>query len=226
MPRQRNDRMLNCKLFEGLLPEEINGMMRCLGARQIDFGTGETVIWAGERVTEVGVILFGTAHSVKTDAQGKSTIVTRLQAGDCTGALLSASKDRKSPVTVRAACGLRLLSIPAAKLLQPCSSACKRHQRLLRNYVDYIAGLALVLHDRNNCLIKASVREKVMTYLTQVSTGDKNTAFQIPFDRAQMAEYLNVERSALSRELSRMKRDGWIDYYKNTFQIQKNGASD
>jgi CRP-like cAMP-binding protein len=77
----------------------------------------------------------------------------------------------------------------------------------------------LVLHDRNDCLIKPTVREKVLTYLIKVATTQKNRTLTVPFDRSAMAEYLNVDRSALSRELSRMRKDGLIDFYKNNFRL-------
>ena len=89
----------------------------------------------------------------------------------------------------------------------------------MKNYISIVAEKGLVLHERINCLLKPTVREKIMAYLLRVSREQARSSFQIPLNRNAMAEYLNVERSALSRELSGMKRDGLIDYHRNHFTL-------
>ncbi|MNR32141.1 hypothetical protein D3C85_1497010 [compost metagenome] len=93
------------------------------------------------------------------------------------------------------------------------------HEQLLGNLFDSIAERALELHDRNDCLIMPTIRDKVLTYLTRVMREAGTETFTIPFDREAMAEYLDVDRSALSRELAWMKRDGLIDFYRNEFKL-------
>ncbi len=97
--------------------------------------------------------------------------------------------------------------------------ACPRHEKLLRNYLGIVAEKGLVLHERIDCLLKPSLREKIMNYLLRVSREQQSRTFSIPMNRNEMADYLNIERSALSRELSRMKRDGLIDYHRDSFKL-------
>lgn len=106
------------------------------------------------------------------------------------------------------------MQIPFERVLARCEKACPRHDRLLRNYISIVAKKGLVLHERIDCLLRPTIREKILTYLQCIAREQQKRTFTIPMNRNSMAEYLNVERSALSRELSYMKRDGIIDYHK------------
>lgn len=122
-------------------------------------------------------------------------------------------------MSVQAIEPLEVLFIPINSILRPCTNLCKSHEQLLGNLFDSIAERALELHDRNDCLIMPTIRDKVLTYLTKVMRETGTETFTIPFDREAMAEYLDVDRSALSRELAWMKRDGLIDFYRNKFKL-------
>ena len=206
-------------LFAGLSPREISDMLPCLGPRHMRYGQGETVLWEGDRMEEIGIVLSGRARSIKTDFSGRTVIVTLLREGSYIGVLLAASRGRLSPVSVQALTPLTVLFFPLEALTRRCPRACGRHHHLLLNILDGIAEKALVLHDRNDCLIRSTVREKVLTYLRRIAAERKSRAFAIPLDRSAMAEYLNVDRSALSRELSRMRDEGLIDFHKNHFTV-------
>ena len=224
--RQRNLRMKEyievleqTSLFSGITKEDIEIMLKCLDARQIEYKRNEMIIWEGSIINDIGIILSGHARSIKTDASGKLIIVTLLGKGSYTGVLLAASRKRKSPVSVQIQDDISLLSIPIDKIVSQCSRSCSKHKLLLYNYLNIIAEKSMVLHDRIDCLVKHSVRDKVLAYLLRVSKENESRTFTIPLDRKAMAEYLNVERSALSRELSKMKKDGLIDFYKNGFKL-------
>jgi len=206
-------------LFKGIRSEEIENILGCLQAEYREYGKDSIVISEGDSVTKVGVILSGRARSIKTDIHGNSVIIMLLEEGGYIGALLAASHGRRSPVTVQASGRLSVLFFPIERILDVCDRSCPFHKRMLSNLFDGIAEKALILHDRNSCLIKTTVREKVLAYLTRLSQESGTDSFNIPLDRNGLAEYLNVDRSALSRELSNMKNDGLIDYYKNSFQL-------
>lgn len=207
------------KLFAGIAQRDIEEMLVCLHARRGDFAKGEMLFREGDAVNETGVVLFGHARSIKDDPSGKTTIVTLLQKGDFIGVLLAASLERRSPVSVQALDALCVMFFPIESIMGRCVRLCRRHDVLSRNFLDGIAEKALHLHDRNDCLIKPTVREKILTYLMREAKVQGRRAFTIPFDRSGMSEYLNVERSALSRELSRMKKDGLIDFFKSDFRL-------
>lgn len=209
------------KLFDGIQPHELTELLACVSARQSVYAKDEFIIEQGECVSEFGVVLCGNARVVKLDASGKMLIVLLLQKGSEIGVLLAASKGRESSVFIQAVDEVKVLWISYNKLAGHCESACPKHEVLLRNYIAAVAQKGLMLHERLNCLIRPTVRDKVFAYLREVSREKQSKSFDIPFDRNEMAEYLNVERSALSRELSAMKREGLIDYYKNSFKLLK-----
>lgn len=120
-------------------------------------------------------------------------------------------------MSVQAAEPAGVLSLPYERLLVPTGHP--DHPALLRNLLDGLAEKALVLHDRNDCLIKSSVREKVLTYLSKESARTGSQVLRISMNREELAAYLNVDRSALSRELSRMQRDGLIAYHRSCFRL-------
>lgn len=214
-----SDDLAQMNLFSGIEPEEISGLLGCLHARCVQYSGGEMIIEEGSRVRRFGVMLSGHAHSIKWDTSDRVIILTQLEKGSEIGVLLAAQPEKESPVSVQAQDDVSVLMIPYDLILAPCVKACPKHGRLLRNYISIVAEKGLVLHERINCLLKPTVWEKILTYLLRVSREQKNISFQIPFSRNEMAEYLNVERSALSRELSRMKRDGLIDYHMDRFRL-------
>lgn len=204
-------------LFNGIPRVDIKVVLECLSASVREYGKGGVILREGEANDDIGILLSGSARSVKTDVNGKLVIVTMLWPGDYIGVLLAASRGRKSPVTVEALCGLSVLFIPVSRMLE--RSDCPHHPALLGNLLDGLAEKALVLHDRNDCLIKPTIRAKVLTFLEREAQRAHSRSLCIAMDRGAMAEYLDVDRSALSRELAWMKRDGIIDYDKNWFKL-------
>ena len=228
LPRQRKvmgrmerelELLRDSKLFAGIGADKLRKMLVCLGTRRASFVPGDTVVREGEELREVGIVLSGHARSLKTDGSGHPLLLSLLERGSYIGILLAASRDRKSPVTVQAQDPLTVLFFPAEKLAFPCEKRCPEHGGLTRNFLDSVAERSLALNDRIGCLIRRSVREKVLAYLTCVSEEQHSREFTVPLDRSAMADYLNIERSALSRELSRMRQDGLIQYRKNFFRL-------
>ena len=206
------------ELFSGI--SNIPKLLECIGAVYVQYKKGDIIIEDGSCVYDFGVVVSGHGCSYKEDESGKKVIITLLKKGSEIGVLLAAIKDYRSPVTVQALDEMTVLKISFDALLARCKNSCACHEQLLRNYIYIVAEKGLVLHERIACLLKSTVREKILTYLIKVSGGNKQT-FVIPLNRQAMAEYLNVERSALSRELSKMKKEHIIDYHKNMFKISK-----
>ncbi len=215
------------KLFSGISQERLPEMLLCLQARREEFPAGALIHKEGEQVGDVGLVLSGHARSLKADDAGEPLIISLLEQGSFLGVLLAASRDRKSPVSVQAQEPLTVIFFSAHRLIFPCEKACGDHALLLRNFLDSVAEKSLTLNDRIDCLIRRSVREKIATYLSRLAAekselmGAPVREFSIPLDRNALANYLNVERSALSRELSRMRADGLIEYRKNFFRLLK-----
>ena len=206
-------------LFFGISSEKLSLMLDCLPARRAEFAAGEFLLRQGDTVSEVGLVLSGDAASMKIDGQGKSLMLTSLEAGSFVGILVAASREQKSPVFVQARTDLTALFFPASSLISPCPKNCPEHGLLTRNFLACTAQKSLSLNDRIDCLVRRSVREKVTVYLHHMAKERNSREFTIPLDREAMAGYLNVERTALSRELSRMKAEGLLEYRKNFFRL-------
>jgi CRP-like cAMP-binding protein len=217
--REYIEDLAHTSLFSGMSPDQIAALLGCIHAKRVEYKKDDVVIEEGNAVCHFGVMLSGRARAVKWDASGRLIIITLLQKGSEIGVILAASLAHESPVTVQVQADAAVLQIPFDKALQRCSKACPWHDRLLRNFIGVVAEKGLVLHERIDCLLKPTVREKVLAYLKRVSQERQSRTFAIPLNRNAMAEYLNVERSALSRELSNMKKDGLIDYHTNVFQL-------
>lgn len=212
--------LLRSKLFAGIAEDRLTELLPCLGAVRREYAGGAVVIREGEQVQDVGLVLSGHARSLKKVDGGPPLIISLQERGSFLGVLLAASRERKSPLTVEAQDALCVLFFPAECLIFPCEKNCADHALLLRNFLDSVAEMSLTLNDRIECLIRPSVREKITAYLSRVSKERGSREFSIPLDRSAMARYLNVERSALSRELSRMKAEGLLDYRKNVFSLK------
>jgi len=206
-------------LFAGIAPENIPGLLACFGARRVSYQRDEIIVSQGSVVDEFGILLSVKGRAIKTDESGRTVTITLLSKGSEIGAILASSKEHKSPVSVEVLEDAEVLKIPFTHVLSRCQKACKAHDVVLKNYIGIVAEKGLELHERISFLLKPSVREKVMAYLAKASQDSATAEFYIPLDRNGMADYLNVERSALSRELSAMNRDGLIDYHKNCFRL-------
>jgi len=206
-------------LFASINQGEIPTLLKCVHAKCVKYKKGDLIIEAESRVTDFGIMLSGAGRSVKWDASGRLIIITLLGKGSVVGVMLAATAGQGSPLTVEATEDSTVIQIPFNRIITRCEKSCLHHETLLRNYVGVVAEKGLELHERVNCLLEPTIRDKVMTYLTWVSRQKNSLDFTIPINRNIMAEYLNIERSALSRELSNMKKDGLIDYQRNRFTI-------
>lgn len=207
------------RLFQGMGEKEIETLFVCLQPRLQKFQKQETLVWHDTQVKDLGILLAGKARSTKTNLQGNTQMISVLTPGSFIGVLLAASKNRKSPVSVEALEEVQALFIPFEKLLTTCHKNCVLHKKLIGNCFDGISEMSMVLHDRIDCLVCPSVREKILSYLNRLQKEQGSSLVEVPFNREMMAEYLNVERSALSRELSRLQKEGLLKFHKNKFNL-------
>lgn len=208
------------RLFSGIRENQIEELLLRLKAREIRYRKHGFILMAGDEIHEFGILLSGSGRSCKMDSEGHIITITRLRAGSEIGVILAAGLHHKSPVSVEALEDSRVLMMSYDQLITCCSAGHGPWKQLLQNYMGILAEKGMVLHERIDCLLNPSLRGKIMAYLNLESRRQGSEAFTIPFDRAAMAEYLNVDRSALSRELSRMKQEQLIDFYKDHFQLK------
>ncbi len=209
-------------IFKGIDESQFDSLLGCLGAKTQEYNKNEIIFLAESKVTSVGIILSGSAQIVKEDIMGNRTIMSELSEGDIFGEAFACANIGKIPVTVMTTIGCKVLFIQMNRIVTTCSSACSFHTTLIKNMLQLIAQKNILLNSRMDILSQRSTREKLITYLTiQMKKHGKNK-FRIPFSRDELADFLCVNRSALSRELSNMRNENLLTFNRNEFDINKN----
>ena len=210
--------MQNVKLFAGIRPEDMDGMLDCIGHYVRDYEKGAVIAFEADIIHHVGVVLKGSVDMVKEDLWGNRTMLVRSPVGEVFGETFACGEEASSLVTFVAAEDTRVLFLSFCRVMHTCSHACVFHQKLVENMVRVIAAKNRELMRKVEVVSKKTLREKILAYLS--AYGD-NGPFTIPLGRVEWAEYLCADRSALTRELAKMKEEGILDYQKNTFRILK-----
>lgn len=207
----------NSPLFNGMEPDDISGMLGCLEARQAGYDRGETIFNMGDTTTRLGVVLSGSVLIENNDIWGNRSILSRVGAGQIFGETYACLPDEPLLISAVAAEQTRVLLMNMAKLRQPCSNACACHSKLIANLLEISARKNLALSRRILHTSPKTIRGRLSSYFSELALQTGSRTVTVPFDRQQLADYLGVDRSALSSELSKMQRDGLLTYHKNTF---------
>ncbi len=203
-------------LFSGIGFNDFKRMFDCIEARAVQYKKEDVILLSGDAVRFVGLILSGRVKIVKEDAEGNSTLLTELTTSQLFGEVFSCAEINHSPITVQAAEDTEVLFINYKRVIHTCSSACGFHSRLIENMLKILAQKNLMLNQKIEILSKRSIREKLLLFFDiQRGTAKK---FTIPYNREELAQYLCVDRSALSNELSKMRKEGLIRFHKNEFE--------
>ena len=210
------------KLFYGIQESEMTAMLGCIGAYLKEYKKNQYIITLEENVEAVGILLSGKVDMIKEDLWGNKTLLVSMQKGELFGESFSCGIVKNATVSFVADTASMILFLPFSRILRTCNMSCKFHHRLIENMDTVIAEKNIVLMDKVDILSKKTLREKIATYLLQEASKQQSLYFDIPLGRVQLAEYLCVDRSALTRELNTMKAEGYIDFDKNTFRVLKN----
>lgn len=208
------------RLFQGIREHEIEAMLTCFSAEERTYGKDAYIYRAGDVTGRLGVVMEGAVNIIKDDVWGNRKIIENIGGGQIFGETYACLKGEPLMVDVQASERSRILFMDVNRILTTCSSSCDFHNRLIRSLMYVLAGKNLMLTKKMDIITPKSLRERVMVYLSQESVKQGGRTVTVPFNRQQMADYLSVDRSALSAELSRMQRDGVISYEKNRFTIQ------
>lgn len=212
-----------CPLFTEIDPGDIQALLKCLTAKECLYAKNSFIFRADETADSVGIVLTGKVHIIQEDYWGKRTILTNHAKGDLFGEAFSCARISKLPVSVVAAEQSQILMIDYRKIVTTCSTACVFHSKLIRNMLKILAEKNILLTEKMKYITKRSTKDKLLTYLSDQALEANNKYFDIPFNRQELADYLSVDRSALSNELSKMKSEGILDFSRNHFQLRKDG---
>lgn len=207
------------ELFAGVTEEGISALLDCLGARLRRYKRGEYVLRQGETVGDILLLAEGKVLIQKEDYWGNRSILSSLSPGDMFGEAYAApgSGPLLNDATAVTDCAVIFLDIN--RVIGLCPASCPFHGLVLRNFVFAISGKNRTLVQKLGHMSRRSTREKLMSYLSEEAKKHSSSSFSIPFDRQQLADYLSVDRSAMSAELGRMRDEGLIEFRKNRFTL-------
>lgn len=198
--------------------DELDLLMSCFAPRVRRYQKGELLLLAGYETRETGILLEGQILALKNTPDGASVAITQMGPGGLFGDVLSGSSQR-SPVSIMAQTACLALYLRYDKIIQPCAQLHDSHLQLLKNLVQTISNKYFALDRRVELLICKSLRTRISLWLLEQAEQAGSDTFAVPLTRAGLAEYLNCDRSALSRELGRMQREGLIETFRGSFKI-------
>ena len=208
-----------CPLFDGVEAHSLSSMLSCLSARAVSFRKGESILREGDSARELGILLSGQAHLIRTDYMGNRSILISIESGDLFAEAFACAGVEALPVSVVAAEDCEVMLFDCRRLMTTCTHACSFHSRLIYNLLKIVACKNLAMHKKAMITSQRTTREKLMTYLLQEAKQAKSPYFAIPFDRQGLADFLEVDRSGLSAEISRLRKEGVLDAHKNSFRL-------
>ena len=192
-------------------------MLSCLEARKESFPKDTFLLRVGERADSIGLVLSGSVLVIQEDIWGNRNILSKAGQGQTFAAAYACAAGSVLNVSVVAETDVTVMFMNVNRILNICPSACSYHSRIVRNLLGELAEKKLRFSEKLTHIVQRTTRAKLMSYLSAVAQSKCKYEFDIPFSRQQLADYLSVERSGLSLELSKMKRDGILDYHKNHF---------
>lgn len=207
-------------LFSGVSEAELTAMLACLKAEKKDFPKEAFVLRAGDTAESIGLVLTGTVLVIQEDIWGNRNILSKAGLGQTFAAAYACAPGSRLNVSVVAETPVTVLFLNVKRILTVCPSACSYHNRIIRNLLGELAGKNLQFSEKLTHVGQRSTRSKIMSYLSAEALRLGTYELDIPFSRQQLADYLCVERSGLSQELGKMKKDGLLDYRKSHFVLK------
>ncbi len=208
------------KLFSGISEDELSAILSCLDVKKTEYPKDAFLLRAGETADSIGLVLSGNVLITQEDIFGNCNILSKVGPGQtfatayacAPGALLNTNVVAETPVIV--------IYLNVKRVLTVCSTACSHHNRIIRNVMNELAEKNLRFSEKLTHMGQRTTRAKLISYFSAESQRLGTHEFDIPFSRQQLADYLAVERSGLSLELGKMKKDGLLDYHKNHFILK------
>jgi len=209
----------NVSLFQGLETKEIQKLFACVTYVLKTAKKNEMILREGDPIVFVGIVLSGFIHITRNGYDGSHIIQAGLGQGAIFGESLACAGIKRSPVSVMAAEDTSVLLLPFAKLIRSCGSACDFHQKVIENLIRLVAEKNLMLNAKLEIISLRTIREKIVAYLSGEKRKQETFSLEIPYNRNELADFLCVDRSALSRELGHMRDEGFLECDRNIFNL-------
>ena len=207
------------KLFSGVGEDDVTSMLSCLGARLKSYKKGEFVLRQGEHLSDIVVLVEGKLHIQKDDYWGNRSILGLIEVGEMFGEAY-VSPERSSLLNdVVAVEDSTVIFFDVKRIITTCPSACRFHSMVVQNMFFAISEKNRKLVQKLGHMSKRTTREKLISYLSEEAGRQNSSSFSIPFNRQQLADFLSVDRSAMSNELCKMRDEGLLEFEKNKFRL-------
>lgn len=207
-------------LFRGAAEDELPTLLGCIQPSYRDYAKNEMILRQGEDISAVGLVLSGRAQVIEEDFWGNRSILADAWPGDMFGESYAFLPGELLRVSVVAEEPSRIMLVDSRRMLEICTRACRFHIRLVQNILAESARKNLALTRKLSHMSKRTTREKLLSYLSGQSLAAGSGSFEIPFNRQQLADYLCVDRSAMSNELSKMRDEGLLTFDRSRFQLK------
>ena len=213
------DVLRKCTLFNQIEDKNLIAMLGCLGAKVETFDKKYTIFAEGNPAKYIGIVLSGSAQIVQVDYYGNRSILSIIKPAQLFAEAFACAEVSSIPVTVIANEPSEIMLIDCSHILHTCSNNCGFHQQLIFNLMKNLALKTLMFHQKIEVISKRSTREKLMTYLMMQAKIAENKKFEIPFNRQELADYLEVDRSGLSAEISKLRAEGILKCNRSNFEL-------
>lgn len=211
--------LVDVPLFANISEEDLNTMLNCFHATVKTYHKDGLIANEGEPYNGIGVILRGSVIVSKVNEQGERVVISKFGKGQMFGEMIAFSKRNKWPATVSALEETEVITVDLDFIVNTCGNLCDSHRQLVMNMLTIISNKALMLNNKVEYLSKKSMRGKLAKYILEQRRGKATNNFDVDMNRNELADFLNVSRPSMSRELGRMKDEGLIDFHKQTFRI-------
>ncbi|MBN2860331.1 MAG: Crp/Fnr family transcriptional regulator [Sphaerochaetaceae bacterium] len=208
-------------LFSDIRQEDMDQLLYCLKGRKKDFSDEEFILHAEDEHDEFGLVLEGTVQLITEDMFGNRSITAKLKEGEIFGQIAASGQAPYSPTSVISDGPSAIMFLSFPLLVAPCTRACSFHSRIIENMMNVLAKRNLLMNQKVAILSQRTMREKLLAYLHVQSKEQARDDFTIPFNRDELADYLCVNRSALSREITKMVDDGLIETHRKRFILNE-----
>ena len=199
--------LAECPLFEGIDTVDLQSMLGCLGANTVSVKKGQALFREGDSTIYIGIVLSGSVQIIREDYYGNRSIMAHIGPKQLFGESYAFSGAPALPVSIIADEDTNVLLLDSRRVSTCCSSACAFHNQVIYNLLRLVAQNNLLLHQKIQITSKRTTREKLMAYLLSQAKQQGSNAFPIPYDRQELADYLEVDRSGLSAEISKLRRE-------------------
>lgn len=210
----------NSPIFYGMTDSELDRLLSCFSAYVKKYEQGDMIIRQGDNISKIYVILQGGVNIEKETYWGRRMIIQKLGANSNIALSLVASKNIEANINALCTQDTLVLILNYEKCSNMCQNACSHHSLLIRNLFKILSKENIELIEKIENISQKTIRDKLLTYLSNESQKSKTGSFEIQFNRQELADYLNIDRSAMSFEMSKLKQEGLIDYNKNKFVLK------